>query len=69
VCSPSFREGDDRFVTPDGRRRALVQEEFSPQAVEEFCRDRVTRASPLGLQFVSAMEQDFFYYDPDEDPA
>jgi hypothetical protein len=69
VCSPSFREGDDRFVTADGRQRALVQEEFSPRAVEEFCRNRVARAGPPGLQFVSAMEQDFFYYDPDEDPA
>lgn len=67
VCSPSFIEDDNRFLTTGGRPRALVQAAFSPQAVEDFCRERVAQASPLGMQFFQALEQDFYYFDPDED--
>jgi hypothetical protein len=68
VCSPSFVEDDPRFLTTDGRLRGLVREEFSAQAVQDFCRERVAQASPLGMGFVAALERDFFYWDPDADP-
>jgi hypothetical protein len=62
-------EDDPRFLTADGRHRGLVLENFSARAVEDFCRDRVAQASPLGMGFVGILEQDFYYWDPDEDPA
>ena len=67
VCSPSFVEDDPRFLTAEGRLRGLVQEVFSTQEVQDFCQERVAQASLLGMQFIAALERDFFYRDPDAD--
>jgi hypothetical protein len=67
VCSPSFREGDPRFLR-DGKHIALVQDEFDANAVEQYCNAKIREVSKLrGPRLYRELERSFHLFDPDDD--